>query len=328
MKDYQGFTGAGSWYKGNLHSHTTISDGKLSPEQSVALYQKNGYSFLALSEHDRFTDHRAQFNTEQFIMLPAIEYSSVLHCDTGTKDRYKVHHMLGILGTQQMQQDAPDGVFSHLQPVPQMKFYKEWDGAQVAQDMASLLTRHGCITTYNHPIWSRVTEEEFIHTKGHFAIEIYNFNTVQESATGYDITYWDRMLRMGHKINAFASDDNHNEERFEDSCGAWVCVQAPSLTHDEIIKGLLTGNYYSSSGPEIFDWGIQNGIAFVDCSAVSRINFICGNRINDGTSILGTRFSDDLAHAEYQIKGHESYIRIECIDRFGRTAWTNPIYPV
>ena len=56
-----------------------------------------------------------------------------------------------------------------------------------------------------------MTEEEFIYTEGISALEIFNFNTVQESNTGYDVTYWDRMLRMGRRINAFASDDNHNE---------------------------------------------------------------------------------------------------------------------
>ena len=35
MKDYQGFKNNGNWYKGNLHSHTTVSDGKMTPEQSV-----------------------------------------------------------------------------------------------------------------------------------------------------------------------------------------------------------------------------------------------------------------------------------------------------
>lgn len=42
MKEYNGFKNCGSWYKGNIHSHTTISDGMLTPEQSVKLYKENG----------------------------------------------------------------------------------------------------------------------------------------------------------------------------------------------------------------------------------------------------------------------------------------------
>ena len=79
MKEYHGFKNCGNWYKGNIHSHTTVSDGMLTPEQSVKLYKNNGYHFLCFSEHDIFTDYREQFNTEQFIIVPAVESSVVLY---------------------------------------------------------------------------------------------------------------------------------------------------------------------------------------------------------------------------------------------------------
>lgn len=40
------FGGPGQWYKGNLHSHTTNSDGHLTPTQAVALFRQYGYSFF------------------------------------------------------------------------------------------------------------------------------------------------------------------------------------------------------------------------------------------------------------------------------------------
>lgn len=328
MTTKQGFSASGNWYKGNLHSHSTISDGLLSPAESVALYKSKGYHFLCLSEHDIYTDHCAAFNDSQFIMLPCIEYSAILYTDaTRSKhSRLKIHHIHGILGTTQMQQDAPSGLFTHMQHVPPLIYEKTWPGAWVAQEMTDMLRRHGCITTYNHPVWSRVSEDEFCNTDGLFALEIFNFNTVQEAGTGYNVSSWDNMLRAGKQINAFASDDNHNEGLFEDSCGGWVCVQAPALTHDAIITALLHGNYYSSSGPDIFDWGIRDGLAYVDCSAVNRVNFVSGNYINDGMTILGTPFENSLTRAEHRLKGHETYLRIECVDKYGRTAWTNPLY--
>ena len=39
------------FFKGNLHTHTTRSDGELSPERVVALYRDAGYDFLALTDH-------------------------------------------------------------------------------------------------------------------------------------------------------------------------------------------------------------------------------------------------------------------------------------
>ena len=43
------------FFKGNLHCHTTVSDGKLSPDEVVALYRDLGYDFLALTDHRRLS---------------------------------------------------------------------------------------------------------------------------------------------------------------------------------------------------------------------------------------------------------------------------------
>ena len=37
----------GKFYKANLHCHTTLSDGKLTPEQVKEEYMKRGYSIVA-----------------------------------------------------------------------------------------------------------------------------------------------------------------------------------------------------------------------------------------------------------------------------------------
>jgi hypothetical protein len=38
--------------KGNLHAHTTFSDGQLRVEELVARYRELGYDFLAITDHD------------------------------------------------------------------------------------------------------------------------------------------------------------------------------------------------------------------------------------------------------------------------------------
>jgi len=40
----------GKWFKGNLHVHTTISDGKNSLAQMIAFYKQKGYHFLGVTE--------------------------------------------------------------------------------------------------------------------------------------------------------------------------------------------------------------------------------------------------------------------------------------
>ena len=43
------------WYKGNIHTHTTESDGDEDPHKVVSWYRRHGYDFLVLSDHNHLT---------------------------------------------------------------------------------------------------------------------------------------------------------------------------------------------------------------------------------------------------------------------------------
>lgn len=43
IQDQDGFSEKGNWYKGNLHSHTVNSDGKLTPAEGLLQLKQNGY---------------------------------------------------------------------------------------------------------------------------------------------------------------------------------------------------------------------------------------------------------------------------------------------
>ena len=318
----QGFPANGNWYKGNLHSHTTVSDGKLTPEQVVRLFRDNGYSFLCLSEHDCYTDWRAQLGSPEFLLLPGLEASAVLRAGVSTVR--KVHHIHAILGTKEMQRAAQTPLLRHLQRLEPPIHREQWDGAEVAQELNDCLRAHGCFTTYNHPVWSRVEQEEYTNLNGVWAVEIYNYNTVNESGTGYDTSGWDRMLRAGKRVFGFASDDNHNEGVFDDACGGWIMVCSRCLTHDAIVSALLRGDFYASSGPSVTRWEIVNGVAVVECSPVERVNFIAGGPVNAGRTVIAQ--AETMTRAEFPLRGDETYLRAECVEPGGKTAWTNPIF--
>lgn len=324
--EIKGFTEEGNWYKGNLHSHTVNSDGKLTPQEAVMLFREHGYHFLCFSEHDLYTDYRAEFDREDFIILPGLEASVSLIEEKDARVWRKTHHIHGMLGTKDMQNMAIKPLLKHMEPMPPVVRTGNWDGAGEAQRLVDELKARGCITTYNHPIWSRVEEHEFVDTEGVWAVEIFNYGTENESKTGYDTVHWDRMLRAGKHILAFASDDNHNHGDFDDACGGYIMVKSEELSHESIVKNMIAGNYYSSSGPEIYEWGIQNGAAYVKCSPVYRIDFIVGNVINYGGSTVCKKVEETIQKGAYTLRGHEDYIRVECTDKYGKTAWSNPIY--
>ncbi|HEV2065530.1 MAG TPA: hypothetical protein VGR08_01755, partial [Thermomicrobiales bacterium] len=41
----------GRFFRGNIHSHSTRSDGLLSPPEVVRAYRQHGYDFLAITDH-------------------------------------------------------------------------------------------------------------------------------------------------------------------------------------------------------------------------------------------------------------------------------------
>ena len=45
------FSTPGRFWRGNLHTHSTLSDGALEPRQVVDAYKRAGYDFLQLSDH-------------------------------------------------------------------------------------------------------------------------------------------------------------------------------------------------------------------------------------------------------------------------------------
>ena len=53
-------------YVANLHCHTTLSDGRKSPEEIRDAYKAQGYSIVAFSDHDNYFDH-SDFCTDDFI---------------------------------------------------------------------------------------------------------------------------------------------------------------------------------------------------------------------------------------------------------------------
>ena len=317
------FSESGSWYKGNLHSHTTNSDGRLTSAEAAAFYKNNGYHFLCLSEHDYYTDLRDQIDGETFILLPGVEASVNLLDETGSYVK-KTHHIHGILGNEAMRKAAGDKLLKHGERLIPPRFYGEWDGLKAAQDMIDTLNARGCFTTYNHPAWSRVEMDEVADLKHVWAVEVYNYGTVVECGEGYDSVFWEAMLRKGTRVGGFASDDNHNPPKFFDSFGGFVMVRSEELSHEAIVNHLMAGDYYFSAGPSIYQWGIEDGEVFVECSKAERINFIVGGPVGRSETIL--HHVTPLTGGRQVLRGDETYVRVECEDAMGRKAWTNAFF--
>ena len=69
------FSEQDNWYKGNLHTHTTVSDGKYTPEETMDLYKGQGYDFMALTDHWKLS---CEDTYKGMLMLPGIELDAMV----------------------------------------------------------------------------------------------------------------------------------------------------------------------------------------------------------------------------------------------------------
>ena len=61
------------FYRGNLHAHTTCSDGQKTPKECMADYRAAGYDFLSITDHRMVTKPDPAEIPEGLVMIPGIE---------------------------------------------------------------------------------------------------------------------------------------------------------------------------------------------------------------------------------------------------------------
>lgn len=305
----------GVWYKGNLHSHTTLSDGRLSPEELIAAYRGRGYDFLAITDHNIFDRHEAG---DGFLVIPSFEYTFAER-----NGDYREFHFNVFAERWAAFDGYPFGTGNVLKPKP-----LQGKGLKAVQDVIDEFKAKGCLVMLNHPHWSLIELEDILPLQGYFGVETYNYSSYYLENMGVSTIIWDSLLRRGRQVWGIATDDNHNLFPLDsDSCdsfGGWVCVKAKELTAPAILDAVAEGSFYSSAGPEIRRFAIEDDRVIFECSTVDRIHVV-GDRRQYQTAV-GRPGRRDLTSFSTRLKGGEKYVRVECVDATGRRAYTNPIF--
>ena len=63
----------GTFYKANLHCHSTVSDGRWTPEEIKKKYAEKGYSIVAYKDYHIFYPHN-ELCDESFVALNGVEF--------------------------------------------------------------------------------------------------------------------------------------------------------------------------------------------------------------------------------------------------------------
>ena len=182
------------------------------------------------------------------------------------------------------------------------------------------MVRDGQFVSLAHPVWSRMEPHEILALKGFHAIEVFNNGTEHLCHGGGAEFLWDLLLRHGRRVFATAVDDVHVPC---DLFGGWVWVKARERSEAAILQALFDGAFYPSSGPVIRDLWLDGGTVGVACSPCREIHFV--TYPPRGKSHFAPE-GQCLTEATHTLTGRETYVRAVCVDREGRSAWSNPIF--
>ena len=300
------FSQPGRFWRGNLHTHSNLSDGALDPGEVCRRYAAEGYDFLCLSEHmvglfDYPIADTTPFRTDDFTTILGAE----VH--TGQLSNGVIWHILAVgLPPDFQRPDAPD-----------------FDGAKASETGAELARRcreAGAYVAIAHPQWYNLTLDDARTIDAAHAVEIYNHGCAVECDRADGFAILDQLLSEGRRLTCCATDDAHFKG--PDAFGGWVMVKATSLEPDALLAALKAGHNYSSQGPLLHDIRIEDNRIHVECSPADRIMAVGAG------SAAKQVFGKDMAHAELPLARFKEggWVRIIVADRFDRRAWSNPIW--
>ncbi len=204
------------WLRGNLHTHTRCSDGWAEPADTIATYERAGYDFLAITDHDRC------------VPLDGLRAATRMTLIEGSEVSANGPHVLAVGVSQDVPADA--------------------NRQRVLDDIAA----QGGLSLLNHPNWER-SFEHYPHAlmealTGYTGIEIYNGVVVWQEGNALATDRWDRLLSAGRVVWGFANDDVH----WESAVGcAWNMVAAADQSAEAIVDAMRRGSFYASTGVTI-----------------------------------------------------------------------------
>lgn len=341
MKQYL-LPAGGNFYKVNMHSHSTLSDGKQTPEELKEAYKAAGYSAVAFTEHELMYD-LSYLSDDDFIAITSFEYDvcdnekppfafydEAPHC---FDHKQCVHLNLYAKAPHENAMICYNP--KYLWPVQKdqedkVKYIGEPDFKRVftiesINEVIREAHMQGMLVVYNHPTWSLNTWDIYTKLEGLDGLEIANGASDIASDLDYTPYVYDQMARAGHRMICVAGDDNHNTAHF---FKAWTMIKAESLTYENLFEGLKKGNCYASQGPEIFELYTETTednkrFVSIKTSPAAGIFMTTAGR-RKGFKLAGD--NGLISEARFEVKSEDYYFRISVRDASGKHANTRIYY--
>jgi predicted metal-dependent phosphoesterase TrpH len=304
MPDLAPFSLPGRFWRGNLHTHSTLSDGAREPGQVVEAYKAAGYDFMMLSEH----------------------FLGRYSWPVADTRKLRSNRFTTLIGAELHAPMTQVGELWHIVAAGLPLDFAPADEADIARRAAA----SGAFVGIAHPAWSQLTIADGRAIDVAHAVEIYNHGCAMECDRGDGWYLMDQLLNDGRRLTAFATDDAHFSHGDHDAFGGWVEVKAESLDPEALLAALKAGHYYATQGPRIHELALSGDELTISCSPVNAIS------VMGGTSRAAHRIGCAITSATLDLGGLERswlpqqarspWLRVALIDAAGRRAWTNPIW--
>ncbi|MGN7765612.1 CehA/McbA family metallohydrolase [Paenibacillus sp. 22594] len=221
------------WYKGDFHMHTSLSDGKQSPEQLMQSSLRQQLDFIVVTEHNH--RHTAWPSHDRLLALPGMEVTA-----------FQGHwNVLGIMDWLPLYDE--DGTLTI-------------EDAEGMNRIIAAAREQGAVCSLNHPYlapWDwrfGRTEMSLFH-----AIEIWNDPTYEGNAEAAEraLKLWDACWGRGLRLTGIGGSDTHllpHESYMEGGPPSLAgdpatYVYCDELSGDQLLAAVKKGRCIVSRGP-------------------------------------------------------------------------------
>lgn len=318
------------YFKTNLHTHSTISDGNFTPEEVKEIYKSRGYQILALTDHEKLIPH-PELNDSDFLTLDSYELSIN---EANPNKKGKCYHFNLIAKNREnpllFSEPAEAGqAWASMEKQLLFNYPKERQySVEYANRVIAAANKMGFLVAYNHPTWSQQEYPDYIGLKGLWAMEVYNHTCVCLGYEEHNDRVYQDLLGQDNRLFPIAADDFH---RFPHGApaGGWVMVGAEQLEYAAVIKALEQGDFYASTGPEIHSLQLDGTVLTMRCSEAASVSIRSHRRqasrfLPTDTQPL-TEVSFDIApwlEKWTEEEQKNAFIRLIVTDKSGNKAYT------
>jgi hypothetical protein len=302
---------ADSFQRGNVHTHSRLSDGAAPIEAVVTWYRTHGYQFLAMTEHDLRVEPAdlAELVDPGFVLIPGEEVT-----DSAAERPLHVNALCA-------RRRVEGGRTFERADVGLRAIFAEVRAA-------------GGVPLVNHPNYrdSLSLEDVVGGANGRYLLEVWSGHpdvaTSGSASRPSSEALWDQVLARGGDAIPAAVDDTHG---LPDDPAAralpgrgWLETFGGETAPAAICAAIAEGRLYASNGPELAAIDVHDDVIAVTTKDLDATAAFLG----EGGDVLARVRAADVPAVggmrvlTYRLGGDDAYVRARVSDAEGRCAWT------